>query len=330
MTNSPSCGTRTEPHRIAVLVMEHALPMEVSMPFLIFGAPPLGYELMLCGRTTGPTETDHGWSITVTHGLDAIAGADTVIVTAFRDFLDEVPGDVLTALRLAHQRGARIASICTGAFVLAAAGLLDGRRATTHWQFAQELAQRFPNIDVDPDPLYVDEGQVVTSAGVVSGIDLCLHLLRRDQGAAVANEIASAIVAAPFRDGGQSQFARRPGPSPAPSSSGSIGSTQEWALAQLDRPLTVKDMADFAGLPLRTFERHFAAATGGSPMRWLNAARIEHARRLLETTDSSIDDIGQLCGLGTPANFRQHFRRTTGTSPSDYRRAFTSHEMRSR
>ncbi|MGO2141212.1 MAG: GlxA family transcriptional regulator [Leucobacter sp.] len=328
MNHSPSSATRAEPHRIAVLVMEHALPVEVSMPFLVFGAPSLGYELTLCGRIPGPTETDHGWSIAVTHGLDAITEADTVIVTAFRDFLDEVPGDVLTALQLAHQRGARIASICTGAFVLAAAGLLEGRRATTHWQFAQELAQRFPKIDVDPDPLYVDEGQVITSAGVVSGIDLCLHLLRLDRGAAVANEIASTIVAAPFRDGGQAQFARRPGPSPA--TTGSIGATQDWALAQLDRPLTVKDMADHAGLPLRTFERRFAAATGGSPMRWLNAARVEHARKLLETTSSSVDDIGQLCGLGTPANFRHHFRRATGTSPSEYRRTFASNEMRSR
>ncbi|SJN12030.1 Transcriptional regulator, AraC family [Leucobacter sp. 7(1)] len=322
MSHASMLSKQKKPHRIAVLVMEHALPVEVSMPFLVFGAPALGYELMLCAETPGPVETDHGWSVTVQHGLDALATADTVIVTAFRGFLDTPSRDVLAKMKSAHDSGARIASICTGAFVLAAAGLLDGRRATTHWQFAADLARMYPAVRVDPTPLYIDEGNIITSAGVVSGIDLCLHLLRDDRGAAVANEIASTIVASPHRDGGQAQFIRRPdGP---PRSAGGVGATQDWALAHLDQPLTVKDFASHAGVPVRTFERRFAAENGVSPIKWLNAARIDHARKLLETTDVSIDDVSRVCGLGTPANFRQHFRRATGTSPSEYRHTFAS------
>ncbi|MFY1632277.1 GlxA family transcriptional regulator [Solwaraspora sp. WMMB335] len=321
MQHPQSCTDSSRLHRIAVLALEHMLPMEVGMPFLVFGAPQLRYEVLLCGRTPGPIETDHGWPILAPHGLDALVTADTVIVPAFRGFLDDVPDDALAALRLAHRNGARIASICTGAFALAAAGLLDGRRATTHWQYTDELARRHPTVEVDPGVLYVDAGDVVTSAGVASGIDLCLHLLRRDRGAAAANKIASGIVAAPYREGGQAQFIRRPSAPPRP---GGLGATQDWALRRLDQPLTVTDLADHARLPLRTFERRFTAETGSTPIRWLNAARIDRARELLETTDVSIEHVGRLCGLGTPANFRQHFRRATGTTPREYRRAFAA------
>lgn len=316
---SPQAPAATATHRIAVLVLDHALPLEISMPFVVFGAPQLPYEILLCARETGSLATDHGWPIVIENGLDALATADTVIIPAYRDFLGAVPDAVTDALRTAHDRGARIASICTGAFALAAAGLLDGRRATTHWYHADELARRCPTARIDPDVLYVDSGDILTSAGVVSGIDLCLHLLRTDHGAAIANDIARGIVAAPYRDGGQAQFIRLPS---RPLTSADLGATQEWALRHLGDPLTVAELASHAHLPLRTFERRFTAETGATPMKWLNAARVDHARELLETTDAAVDHIGHQCGLGTAANFRHHFRNITGTTPREYRRRF--------
>lgn len=295
------------------------MPLEVCMPFAVFGTPHLPYDIVLCGRQAGLVPTDHGWPIVVEDGLDILATADTVIVPAFRGFLDSVPDDVAEALRTAHDNGARIASICTGAFALAAAGLLDGKHATTHWYHADELARRYPAIEIDPNVLFVDTGDVITSAGVVSGIDLCLHLLRSDHGAAVANDIARTIVAAPHRDGGQTQFIRHPVPV---MSGGDLGRTMEWALRRLHEPLTVADLAAHARIPRRTFERRFTEELGATPIRWLNSARIDHARELLESTDWTIEYISSLCGLGSPANFRQHFRRATGTSPREYRKAF--------
>ncbi|MFJ2022011.1 GlxA family transcriptional regulator [Streptomyces nodosus] len=306
-------------HRIAVLALDRVLPMEVGMPFHILDLPELSYEVMLCGRTPGAVLTDNGWPLIATYGLDAVRSADTVIVPAFRGYLDGAPDDAAAALRQAHRNGARIASICTGAFALASAGLLEGRRATTHWRYADDLARLHPKVEVDPDVLYVDAGDVLTSAGVASGIDLCLYLLRRDHGTAVANMVARQIVAAPHREGGQAQFIRRP---PAPPNRTGLGATLEWALTRLDKPLTVAELAVHAKLSTRTFVRSFAAETGTTPIKWLNAARVDRARELLETTDATIDHISQVCGLGTPANFRQHFRRTTGTTPSEYRQAF--------
>jgi len=318
----PQASRQSAPrHRIAVLALDQVLPMEVGMPFHVFDKRDLPYEVLLCGRVPGPVETDNGWPVFAPHGLDVLGAADTVIVPAFRGFPDGAPDDAAAALRLAHRSGARIASICTGAFALASTGLLDGKRATTHWKYADELARRYPAVEVDPDVLYVDAGDVITSAGVASGIDLCLHLLRRDHGAAAANAIARAVVAAPFREGGQAQFIRRP---PAPPRPSGLGATQEWALARLDQPVTVADLAAHARLPLRTFERRFTAETGTTPIKWLNAARVDRARELLETTDATVSRISRLCGLGTPANFRQHFRRATGTTPREYRRAFAA------
>ncbi|WP_069869516.1 GlxA family transcriptional regulator [Streptomyces malaysiensis] len=321
MTVPRASGHPTRPHRIAVLALERVLPMEAGMPFHILGQPQLPYELMLCGRTPGPVETHNGWPLTATYGLDTVRTADTVIVPAFRGFLHGAPHDAAAALRQAHHNGARIASICTEAFALASAGLLDGRRATTHWRHTDDLARLYPKVEVDPDVLYVDTGNVLTSAGVASGIDLCLHLLRRDHGTAIANAIAREIVAAPHREGGQAQFIKRP---PTPSNKTGLGATLEWALTHLDKPLTVADLAPHARLSTRTFARSFAAETGTTPMKWLNTARIDRARELLETTHATISNISQTCGLGTPANFRQHFRRTTGTTPSEYRQTFTT------
>lgn len=319
MTAPSAAEQPDQRHRIAVLALDRVLPMEVSMPFLIFGQPGLPYELMLCGATAGPIQTDNGWQLIATHGLEAVRTADTVIVPAFRGFLDGAPGDVGAALAQAHQRGGRVASICTGAFALASAGLLDGRHATTHWRHASDLARLCPSAVVDTDLLYVDTGDIITSAGVASGIDLCLHLLRRDHGAAVTNTVAREIVAAPHRDGGQAQYIVR---TPTPTVRTPLGLTLEWALTRLDEPLTVADLAAHAHLSPRTFARSFLAETGTTPIKWLNAARVARARELLETSDAGVDHITRICGLGTPANLRQHFRRATGVTPSEYRKTF--------
>ncbi|WP_206792054.1 GlxA family transcriptional regulator [Amycolatopsis sp. MtRt-6] len=308
-------------HRIAVLALDGVAPLEVGIPFQVFDCRGLPYELALCGRDRSPVATDSGWEIAVTHGLDAVVAADTVIVPAFRDYLAGAPDDVAAALREAHRRGARIASICTAAFALGSAGLLDGRRVTTHWRWAEEFAKRYPEAEVDPAALYVDSGDILTSAGVASGIDLCLHLLRRDHGAAVANAVARDIIAAPHREGGQAQFIDRP---PVTTDRTGLGATLEWALTRLAEPLTVADLAAHARMSARSFARNFAVETGTSPMKWLNSARVNQARELLETTATSVDDIAVRCGLGTPANFRQHFRRATGTTPSEYRRVFAT------
>lgn len=316
--------SRARRHRVAVLALGRALPMEIGMPFQIFDHLDLPYEVVLCGLAPGPVETTGGWSVNATHGLEAVTAAGTVIVPAFRDALGKVPSEVVEALRVAHHRGARMVSICTGAFALAAAGLFDGRRATTHWQYTDALAERYPLVTVDPDVLYVDEGDVISSAGVASGIDVCLHILRLDHGAAIANAVAREIVAAPHRDGGQAQFIeRRLRDGMSGVSASELAATRDWAMANLDRPLTVTDLAAHAHASARTFARRFTAETGTTPLKWLNAARVDRARELLETTALGIDRVSELCGLGTPANFRTHFRRVTGVSPSDYRRAFS-------
>jgi transcriptional regulator GlxA family with amidase domain len=307
-------------HRVAVLALDAVLPMEVGMPFQTLGAlPDQPYDLVLCGERSGPVPTTGGFPVVASAGLEALQTADTVVVPAFRSPGRLPAPAVLDALRDAHARGARMVSICVGAFALAAAGILDGRRATTHWAYADELAARYPAIDVDPGVLFVDEGSVVTSAGVVSGIDLCLHLVRVDLGAHVANELARQIVAAPHRDGGQAQFIERPAPLGRRTS---LAPTRAWALDHLHEPLTVATLARHAHLSERTFARAFVAETGTSPLQWLTTARVDRARQLLETGDWGVDRISAACGLGTAANLRTHFRRAVGVSPSDYRRSF--------
>lgn len=321
MSALPISEVSVEPHRIAVLALEGVQPIELGMPFHIFDQPDLSYEVVLCARRAGSVATHNGWALVASHGLEGLATADTVIVPAFSGHPDRVPEDVLDALRSAHHRGARLVSICTGAFALAAAGLLDHRRATTHWEFTDELARRHPDVEVDPDVLFVDEGDVVTSAGVASGIDVCLHLLRRDRGAATATAVARRMVAAPYRDGGQAQFIRRPAVS---SRATTLSPTMKWALENLERSLTVADLAGYARISGRTFARRFFAETGTTPMKWLNGARVERAREMLENTDAGVDEIAATCGLGSAANLRDHFRRVTGTTPRNYRRAFGS------
>ncbi|MDH6228439.1 MULTISPECIES: helix-turn-helix domain-containing protein [Streptomyces] len=314
-------ATPAAPHRVAVLVMDDVLPLDLGIPAQVFITVPGGpYELTLCGRTAGPVRTAAGFAVTVTAGLEAVGEADTVVVPGYVSHLRELPQDVLAALAGAHDRGRRLVSICTGAFALAAAGVLDGRTATTHWKYAGDLAGRYPGVTVDPRVLYVDEGRVLTSAGVAAGIDLCLHLVRRDLGARTANQVARTLVSAPHRDGGQAQYIERPLPAETPGVT--LAATRAWALARLHEPLTVPLLAAHAYMAPRTFARRFVAETGTTPLRWLLAARLDRARELLETTGLTVDHIAERCGLGSPSNLRLHFRRTLGTSPTAYRAAF--------
>ncbi|GGQ35659.1 AraC family transcriptional regulator [Streptomyces mutabilis] len=306
---------------MAVLVLDDVLPLDLGIPAQVFiSVPGDPYDLTLCGRTAGSVPTAAGFAVTVTAGLEAVRGADTVVVPGYEPHLRQLPADVLAALAGARARGARLVSICTGAFALAAAGVLDGRKATTHWKHAHELAARYPRVSVDPRVLYVDEGQVLTSAGVAAGIDLCLHLVRRDLGAQTANQVARSLVSAPHRDGGQAQYIERPLAPEAPGVT--LAPTRAWALARLHEPLTVRQLAAHAHLAPRTFARRFVTETGTTPLRWLLTARLDRARELLESTELAVDHIADRCGLGSPSNLRLHFRRTLGTTPTAYRAAF--------
>ncbi|CAL9646828.1 HTH-type transcriptional activator RhaS [Streptomyces sp. enrichment culture] len=302
--------------------MDDVLPLDLGIPAQVFIAVPgAPYELTLCGRTAGPVPTAAGFDVTVRAGLEVVRGADTVVVPGYAPHARELPADVLAALAESHARGRRLVSICTGAFALAAAGILDGLTATTHWRYAEELAARYPRVTVDPQVLYVDEGQVLTSAGVAAGIDLCLHLVRRDLGSQTANQVARALVCAPHRDGGQAQYIKRP---VAPDPLGvTLAPTRAWALTRLHEPLTVPQLAAHAHMAPRTFARRFVAETGTTPLRWLLAARLDRARELLESTELAVDQIADRCGLGSPSNLRLHFRRSLGTTPTAYRAAFS-------
>jgi AraC family transcriptional regulator, transcriptional activator FtrA len=263
--------------------------------------------------------------VLVPHGLDALAEAETIVVPGIGDRAWPLPPEPVEALRAAAEGGARVASICTGAFVLAAAGLLDGRRATTHWRYAPLLTREFPAVEVDPDVLYVDEGDVLTSAGVAAGIDLCLHMVRKDHGAEVANRIARRIVVAAHRDGGQAQFVERP----LPASDGGLAATRAWMEERLDQPLTVDDMARHAACSPRSFARRFRAETGTTPLQWLIGRRVAEAQRLLEGSELPVEEVASQSGFGTPAALRQHFGRALSTSPTAYRRAFRLQPARS-
>jgi transcriptional regulator GlxA family with amidase domain len=317
-----SKGSR-QPHRIVVLALEAVVPMDLAAPAQVFSYPSLApYELRLCGRVRGDLATTSGFSVNAAHGLAELHRADTVIVPGF--FPHSVPPDatVLNALRRAHRRGARIVSICTGAFALAAAGLLDGRRATTHWLHSEELAASWPRVTVVPDVLYVhDEPKILTSAGVAAGIDLCLHLVRTDYGASAALAIARRMVVAPHRSGGQAQYIEAPVPK-RHSTGSPLEATRVWMLEHLDKTLSIRDMAGHALVSERTFARRFVAETGSSPLRWLHAQRVLRARDLLETTRLSIEEVARQSGFGTPTSLRTHIHRTLATTPIAYRAHF--------
>lgn len=312
-------------HRVAVLVLEGAKPLDVGIPAQVFTTrASMPYEVRVCGAAPGLVTGGDGLSYHVAHGLEALEWADIVFLPGYRHpDRDDPPTSVVDALRAAHGRGTRLAAISTGAFALAATGLLDGKRATTHWHYTRALAKRYPLIRVDENVLFVDEGDVLTSAGAASGIDLCLHILRGDLGIAAANHAARRLVAAPYRSGGQAQYVPRSVPEPLGER---FAAVREWALHRLGEPLTLEVLARRAAVSPRTFSRRFADDTGYTPMQWVMRARIDVARELLERSELSVEQIAADVGLGTGANLRQHFQRILGTTPSEYRRTFSGGE----
>jgi transcriptional regulator GlxA family with amidase domain len=278
------------------------------------------YDYAVTAAQPGLVRTDVGMQVLVEAGLDRLSSADLAVVVCWDDIDTVPPEPVLAALRAVTERGGRVLSQCTGAFVLAAAGLLDGRRATTHWKYADELARRYPQVTVDPHVLYVDEGQVITGAGTAAGIDACLHVVRLEHGAAVANAIARRMVVAPHRDGGQAQFV--PVPVGAADSQPDLGALHDWVLGHLGRQITVGDMAREVHMSSRTFARWFAARTGTTPHQWLTGQRLTRAQELLERTDRTVEQVAADCGL-TPLMLRRHFARHWGVAPAAYRRRFT-------
>ncbi|MDX6609340.1 MAG: hypothetical protein QOF85_1265 [Solirubrobacterales bacterium] len=314
-------------HRVVALCLEGLVAFDLAAPaqaFSVAADPSRGplYEFSTCSIDGKPLRTTTGFEITPQSGLEALKDAETVVVPAYFDLFSAPPPEATAALHEAAQRGARVLSVCTGAFALAHAGLLDGRRATTHWAFAGELASRFPAIEVDAAALYVDEGAVMTSAGLSAGIDLCLHVIREDCGAAVGERVARHMVAAPHREGGQAQFIER-SQRVVDGAMGSLEETRRWAVERLREPLDVAAMAHHASVSPRTFARRFREETGTTPLQWLLSQRVQEARRLLEETDLSIDAIAWRAGFGTAASLRDHFRRVTATTPTAYRRSFS-------
>jgi AraC family transcriptional activator FtrA len=299
-------------------------PLEISVAteFLGIERPQVGahwYRLTICAPEPGPVALEGGMTLQVDRGLDATRRADTVLVPGWCGRGATEPA-VVEALRRAHQRGARLVSFCTGAFALAAAGALDGRRATTHWDAADELRRRYPQVDVDPDVLYIEDGNVWTSAGSAASIDCALAIVRADHGAEVANELARDLVVPPHRQGGQAQFVAAP--VPADRDGDPLAVSLDWALERLAQPLSVADLAAHANLSPRQFNRRFRDATGTTPHQWLLAQRLLLARRLLETTDVPVERVAEEAGFGSPAALRLHFQRSLHTSPQAYRRVF--------
>ena len=311
--------------RVVVPVLEHTSLFELAVPVGVFGLPFEDgrdwYDLTTCSTSDATHRAAGGLSLQTERGLDAILDADLVVVPARIMEGHEEPRELAEHLVEAHARGTRIAAICSGAFILAEAGLLDGREATTHWMHVDELRRRFPQVRVSEDALYVDEGSVLTSAGTAAGLDLCLHIVRNDYGAAQAMEVSRRMVVAPHREGGQSQYARMHLPD-ADRASG-LAPVLDWASGRLAETLTVDDLAAQAGMSTRTLGRRFVEEIGTTPVRWLNHQRLDRARALLETTDYQIDRIARESGLGTESNLRQHFRDRLDTTPSAYRRAFS-------
>ncbi|MBR0643882.1 GlxA family transcriptional regulator [Plastoroseomonas hellenica] len=308
-------------HRVAILAMHGFVPSDLAIPCDVFGRlqAPDGtpaYRVTVCGEAE---EVRTGaFALRAASGLDRFDEAETVIIPGIEDPSRPIPPTVLAAIRSAWAKGARVASICSGAFVLAATGLLDGRRATTHWIGAAELARRFPAIAVDPGVLFVDEGRIVTSAGASAGLDMCLHLIRRDHGQAVAAQAARLAVAPLDREGGQAQYIRHE----PPGSAASLAPLLDWMRENAHRPLDVETLAARAGVSRRSFARRFREQTGTTPLQWLLRMRVLLAQALLETTPNSIDDIAMATGFEAAVTFRARFRRFVGVSPSAYRRRF--------
>jgi AraC family transcriptional activator FtrA len=312
-------------HRVAAVVYDNLCVFEFGILVEMFGLPrpelPVEwYRFGLCSLDPGPLAATAGVRIEARRGLAGLRTADTIAIPGWRDVDEIPPAPLLRALRRAHDRGARIVALCSGAFVLAAAGLLDGRRATTHWRYAEAFQRRYPKVRFESNVLYVDEDRVLTSAGSAAGIDLCLHVVRRDYGAEIANLVARRLVVPPHRDGGQAQYVPEPVSLRAP---GGLARVQEWALARLDRPLALEDLAREGNMSVRTLARRFEQQTGSTPHRWLTHQRLLAAQRILETTGDGIDQVARAVGFDSGMTLRHHFRRTFGTTPTAYRRRFS-------
>jgi AraC family transcriptional activator FtrA len=311
-------------HRVVALVLETVVPFDLAVPCQVFGwgRPDVGeirYDFALCAVSAGPVRAAQGFSIDVPNGLAVLRRADTIVVPGTSDLDLPIPPAACAALRRAYRRGARVMSICSGAFVLAEAGLLDGRRATTHWQDAALLSDRYPAVTVDPTVLFVDTGRVLTSAGIAAGIDLCLHVVMADHGAVVANAIARRLVVPQYRAGGQAQYIETPIPEPEGST---LERTREWMRRNLHAPVSIAEMARHAHMSERNFARRFVEETGITPARWLVRQRLLAARELLERSHLSVKQIAARTGWSSTQSLREHFRRHVGTTPSAYRLAF--------
>ncbi|CAL9429050.1 HTH-type transcriptional activator RhaS [Streptomyces sp. enrichment culture] len=310
---------------VAVLLFSGGPIFESSIPLSVFGvdrqdAGVPRYRLLVCAGEEGPLRTTGGLELTAPHGLEAISRAGTVVVPAWRSITAPPPQEALDALRRAHEEGARIVGLCTGAFVLAAAGLLDGRPATTHWMYAPTLAKRYPSVHVDPRELFVDDGDVLTSAGTAAGIDLCLHIVRTDHGSEAAGALARRLVVPPRRSGGQERYLDRSLPEEI--GADPLAEVVAWALEHLHEQFDVETLAARAYMSRRTFDRRFRSLTGSAPLQWLITQRVLQAQRLLETSDYSVDEVAGRCGFRSPVALRGHFRRQLGSSPAAYRAAY--------
>ncbi|UUU36714.1 DJ-1/PfpI family protein [Streptomyces sp. CA-210063] len=307
-------------HRVVVLAVDGVYPFELGIPSRVFEAADGRYEVLTCSVDGRPVRTNSDFSITVEHGPEALRAADTVVIPPFTTTAvpPKVPQTVVQALASVTS-GTRLVSICTGAFVLAAAGLLDGRSATTHWMVADLFRASFPQVALDPDALFIDDGDIVTSAGAASGLDVCLHIIRKDHGSEVANQVARICVAPPWRDGGQAQYIQHPVPE---ATATGTATARQWALENLHEPMTLTDLAEYSHMSLRTFVRRFTEEVGMSPGRWLIRQRVDRARHLLETTDLPVDEIAGQVGFAGGTSLREHLHAAIGVSPLAYRRTF--------
>lgn len=310
-------------HTVAVVAFDQISPFHLSVPCVVFGdrhpgLPP--FDLRVCAGEEGLLRTTAGFRIAVDHGLEALERAQTVIVPSWRDPHERPPQPLLDALVAAHGRGVQMLGLCLGAFVLAEAGLLDGRTATTHWAWAQAFAARYPGVKLDADVLYVEDGNLLTSAGTTAGLDCCLHLLRRQYGSEIANAVARRLVMPPHRQGGQAQYVEQPLPATARDSR--LAGLLDWVRANLQQAHSLDSLAEQALMSRRTFTRHFRQLTGTTLGNWLLAERLALSQRLLETTDQPVEQVATLAGFGSPASLRQHFGRAFGVSPKAWRQTF--------
>jgi len=314
-------------HTVAAVAYDRLCTFEFGCTVELFALPrpELGvpwYDFAVCAAERGPIRATGGIAVQVSHSLRLLERADTIVIPGWRDADEAPPAELLRKLRQAYDRGARLCSICSGVFVLAATGVLTGKRATTHWKYIERLTERYPDIVVEPNALYVDEGQILTSAGSAAGLDMLVHLVRKDFGPRIANQVAQRLVIPPHREGGQAQFVPRP---VAADERGRLAKLLDWIREHLSGEHTIESLAEQAAMSPRTLQREFKAATGLAPYAWLVRERIERAKELLETGRLSTQRIAERVGIGSAESLRHHFRARVGTTPAQYRARFSRH-----